>query len=176
MLKNEVDCGNFDHYIAELEPEGVLFGNAIEAPCIVWRFGIQTTDFSHPLPTPRTRIEERNYAKRPGSSQFERGAESIAGDHLRRVGVCRIEQKINRTEQFLLNPVSDSPVEKVAPLVAQTGRIMSVRDCQIEDFVPSLPLLDFPTGQIGINENVGIWINQRRASANNHRYPVSIAI
>src|SRR4029077_15979931 len=59
MVKNQIDCRNFEHYVSKREPDGVLFGKAIEAPCIVWRFGIEATDLPQPLPAPRTRIEER---------------------------------------------------------------------------------------------------------------------
>ena len=121
MLKHQIDCRNFDHHTPKLEPEGVLFGDAIKAPGIVWRFGIQATDFPHPLPSPWAWIEERNHPKRPGRSHSESGAESIAGNHLRRVGVCRIEQKIYLTQQLFLDAVRHSPIEEVAPLVAQTS-------------------------------------------------------
>ena len=51
---------------------------------------------------------------------------------------------------------------------------MPILDCQIGDLVAPLPLLDFPPGQIGINKEVRIGLNQRCTRANDERYTVRI--
>ena len=67
MVKDQINGGNLDfHPSGEFQQEGVLLGNAIEAPCVVGRTVGQIAHFSHPLPSPRARIKERHHAERPG--------------------------------------------------------------------------------------------------------------
>jgi hypothetical protein len=103
------------------------------------------------------------HPERPANGRFERPTERVADSHLggvRICRICRIEQQINLAQQVFLDSVCHTPIEKITPLVTHTGRVMPVFKAQIESFLASLSLLDFPTGQIGVNEDVWIGLNQ----------------
>src|SRR2546430_1676343 len=80
VLKHEIDRRDLNYHIAEPEAKRVFLGNAVEAPRVVWSCSIQATDFAHPLPSPRSGVEEGNNTERTSNSVLERRTECIAAD------------------------------------------------------------------------------------------------
>src|ERR1700677_1001958 len=65
MLENQVDRWDFNAYVSKAQQQAVFLWNAVETPCVVLYVTGEIADLFHPLPAPRPRIKEGNYAEGP---------------------------------------------------------------------------------------------------------------
>ena len=68
MAEDEIKCRNFNADTPEVEKETVFFGDAVEAPGIVWGFVVEAENVAHPLAAPRSGIEKWHDAERTRNS------------------------------------------------------------------------------------------------------------
>src|SRR5882724_5269150 len=60
---DEVQAGQFNALLAEVEHQAILLRHTIKAPAIIGCAAVQIKNFLHPLSAPRGRIEKRHDTK-----------------------------------------------------------------------------------------------------------------
>src|SRR5580693_8669237 len=101
MAEDQVYRGNFDSLAAEAEQQTILLRHAIETPGVICRAIRQITHLTHPLAAPRSRIKKWLNPKRAFRRLDQSAPEQIAGDHLRLLRFCGLEEKIDFCKQLL---------------------------------------------------------------------------
>ena len=160
LHENEVEGGDLDAARTKTEKQAIFFRHAIETPGVVGLVAWQVAHCFHPMTTPWTGIEERDNTKGAMGGGMERGVEVGAANHFGGVGLVAIEKKVDLWQEFDFQPVGGAPVEEVAALVFERGIFGTVVDAEIADESAAIALLNFPSGKVGVDQNVGMRGNQ----------------
>ena len=93
-------------------------------------------------------------------------AKQFAGNQLRLTAIICVEQKIEPWQQRLLQPISHAPVQEESAFVFQGGPVTHVIYTEVRHFSAPLALLNFPSCQVRVHQQMRLRNCQRRACSN----------
>ena len=124
--QNQINRRQFKAHSVHLKIKAVFFGHTVKAPAEIFAFTIQVANFFHPLTTPGSRIEERNYPERCVHRCLYPFKESILINHLRCPGHMGVNPEFYPVKQSFLIPITYSPIIEIASLVLQRNSIVPI--------------------------------------------------
>jgi hypothetical protein len=124
--QNQIDRRKFEAHSVHLKIEAVFFGHTVKAPAEIFAFTIQIANLFHPLTTPGSRIEERNYPERCVHRCLYPFKESILINHLRCPGHMGVNPEFYPVKQSFLIPITYSPIVEIPSLVLQRNSIVPI--------------------------------------------------
>ena len=124
--QNQIDRRKFEAHSVHLKIKAVFFGHTVKAPTKIFAFTIQVANFFHPLTTPGSRIEERNYPERRVHRCLYPFKESILINHLRCSGHMGVNPEFYPVKQSFLIPITHSPIVEIPSLVLQRNGIVPI--------------------------------------------------
>src|SRR5258706_10052019 len=154
MMKYQVNGRDLYLHIAKTKQKAVLFRYAIKAPCVILSLPRQVANFSHPLTTPRSGVEEGYNAKRPLSRILQPLQMLLATNHLREIALICVQKKIDSRNQILLQAVGGAPVDKVGPFILCLRAFREILQTEVRHFTGALAQLNLPPRHVAIDEHV----------------------
>ena len=124
--QNQINRRQFKAHSVHLKIKAVFFGHTVKAPAEIFAFTIQVANFFHPLTTPGSRIEERNYPERCVHRCLYPFKESILINHLRCPGHMGVNPEFYPVKQSFLIPITYSPIVEIPSLVLQRNSIVPI--------------------------------------------------
>ena len=161
--EHEVHRWDFEESAFDFKKEAVLLRNAVEAPSEVLSLPVKVADFLHPLASPWSRVEERNYSERIDSSLFQTCQECCPVNHLRCAGNVGVDPVFNLAHDLILVAVADSPVVEITSLVLERRCLAAVVSAECLHLMPAESLLDLPSCHVSICQK-GVFICDKRSS------------
>ena len=104
------------------------------------------------MSAPRGRVEEGNDSERLLRQYVQSVSDGVARHHLRFVRPGGVQPIVDAVEKTLLQFVAYQPVDEIAALVLFRRGLVAVVDTQGTDFLSTLPLLNLPSGHVGIDQ------------------------